>query len=117
VGVKRRAGLALCLTFVVSACSGDDDATSTGRVPSGTTRERPSAEVRIRGVVGLEGAVSQPSIRCNVPDLEGSSIAVLGQPQGSTLQTRIGVQRDRVEFVVSSGSAPSTTNAPSQDAA
>jgi hypothetical protein len=89
------------------ACSGDDDATSTGVAPSSTTPERPSADVRFEGGVGLDGAISQPSVRCRVPDLKGSSIAVLGQPRGSALQARIAVQQHRVQVVVSSGEGSS----------
>ncbi len=104
--MKQLAGLTLCLTVVVSACSGDDD---TLDEPQARRRRHRRARPPVSASAaksGLDGSVSDPSVRCNVPALDGSSIAVLGQPLDSTLQARVAVQPDKVKVVVSSGSGP-----------
>lgn len=58
------------------------------------------------GAIGLAGAATSPSVRCNFPDLDGLGIAVLAQPPDSTLQARIGLRSGKVKVFVSSGSGP-----------
>jgi hypothetical protein len=64
----------------------------------------PRARISLSGGAGLAGALTEPSVRCNFPDLEGSSIAVLAQPPDSKSQARIRLAPSSVKVVVSSGS-------------
>jgi hypothetical protein len=83
---------------------------TTGRRTRPTTSVRPSASstarISLTGDVGLSGAATDPSVRCNFPDLEGLSIAVLAHPPDSALLARIRLAPSTVKVVVSSGSGP-----------
>jgi hypothetical protein len=106
--VKRLVGFVFCCALVVAACSsgGDDDDAAPSPPPTSAPAPgpEPTAAVSFRGDADLDGSVTEPSVRCNVPDLAGSSIAVLGQPRSLVLHARLAVQRDKVTVVVSSGS-------------
>jgi hypothetical protein len=75
-----------------------------------TTSAKPTASstarISLTGDVSLSGAASDPSVRCNFPDLEGLSIAVLAHPPDSALLARIRLAPSTVKVVVSSGSGP-----------
>lgn len=83
---------------------------TTGRRNRPTTSVTPTgsstAKIRLTGGVGLTGAATDPSVRCNFPDLEGLSIAVLAHPPDSALLARIRLAPSTVKVVVSSGSGP-----------
>jgi hypothetical protein len=93
-------------------CSSTATTTPTTRPPTSsvTSTALPgrasTARVSFTGGAGLTGAVTNPSVRCNFPVLEGLSIAVLAQPPDATLLTRIGVRSGKVKVFVSSGSGP-----------
>lgn len=101
--------LGSCLVVVIAACSsgsGSSSTTTTLRNSSDAPTASPKASISFTGGVGLTGAATDPSVRCNFPVLEGLSIAVLAQPPNSTLLARIGLQSGKVKVFVSSGSDP-----------
>jgi hypothetical protein len=73
---------------------------------SATPTASSTARISLTGDVGLTGAATDPSVRCNFPDLEGLGIAVLAQPPDSALLARIRLAPSTVKVVVSSGSGP-----------
>jgi hypothetical protein len=99
--------VALNLVLLRLGCSTTETTTTPSTRPpttAETPKTSPVARISFTGGVGLTGAASDPSVRCNFPVLEGLSIAVLAQPPDSTLQTRIGLQSGKVKVFVSSGS-------------
>ena len=105
--VLRRLGL--CVVVVIAACSSGSSSSSTTTRPQSTSTvpaAAPTASISLTGDFGLTGAAGDPSVRCNFPGLDGLGIAVLAQPQDSTLSARIGLQPDKVKVFVSSGSGP-----------
>ena len=105
--------LGSCLLVVMfTACSSSSSSssssttvrTASGPPSSAAPAASRSAKLSFTGGVGLEGSVTEPSVRCNFPDLEGLSIAVLARLTDSTLQARIGLQSGKVKIFVSSGS-------------
>ena len=102
-----------CLLVVVAAaCSSGSKPSSssstsrTGSTPpsSAAPAASRSAKLTFTGGVGLEGSITEPSVRCNFPDLEGLSIAVLARLTDSTLQARVGLRSGKVKVFVDSGS-------------
>jgi hypothetical protein len=99
--------------LVLGACSnGSDSSDTTVTPPRSTTTttearpasEPPTASIELTGDAGLSGAAGNPSVRCNFPDLEGLSIAVLAEaPDASTL-IRVRLLPEKVTVVLSSGS-------------
>jgi hypothetical protein len=75
---------------------------TTSVTPTGSS----TANIRLTGGVGLTGVATDPSVRCNFPDLEGLGIAVLAHPPDSALLARIRLAPSTVKVVVSSGSGP-----------
>lgn len=71
---------------------------------SATPTASSTARISLTGDVGLTGVATDPSVRCNFPDLEGLGIAVLAQPPDSALLARIRLAPSTVKVVVSSGS-------------
>jgi hypothetical protein len=98
--------VALSLVFLYLGCSTTETTTRSTRPRTSSPTASPRANISFTGDVGLTGAATDPSVRCNFPVLEGLSIAVLAQPPDSTLTTRIGLRSDRVMVFVSSGSGP-----------
>jgi hypothetical protein len=83
----RTPGLRVLATAVVvvalAACSdsgSSDKPVSSGSSSSGpVVAEKPAASISLTGDGGLNGAVTDVSVRCDFPDLDGDSIAVLGK--------------------------------------
>ena len=99
--------VALNLVLLRLGCSTTETTTPTTRPPTSVKpTASPMASIRFTGGLGLTGAATSPSVRCNFPALEGLSIAVLAQPPDSTLLARIALRPDKVQVVVSSGSGP-----------
>jgi hypothetical protein len=73
---------------------------------SATPTASSTARISLTGDVGLTGVATDPSVRCNFPDLEGLGIAVLAHPPDSALLARIRLAPSTVKVVVSSGSGP-----------
>jgi hypothetical protein len=91
----------LALVLIGLGCSTTETTTRSTR-PGATAS--PKASIRLTGGDGLTGAATDPSVRCNFPDLEGLGIAVLAQPPDATLLARIRLAPSKVQVVVSSGS-------------
>jgi hypothetical protein len=115
--VLKRIGIAVAAVVVAVnlvllwlANRSDDDgkqvraSTSTSPSPGTqtTTRTGAAASLTLTGASGLSGAVVDPTVTCNFPDLEGTGIAVLARAPDSSL-LRVRLQQGRVTLVVSSG--------------
>jgi hypothetical protein len=106
--VATGAFVALNLVLLRLGCSTTETTTPTTRPPTSSTAPTtsPTARISFTGGVGLTGAATDASVRCNFPVLEGLSIAVLAQPPDSTLLARIGLRSGKVKVFVGSGSGP-----------
>jgi hypothetical protein len=109
-GAVVAAGIFVALNLVILRLGCSTTATTKPSARPPTSSEAPTAtpkaSINLTGDVGLTGAATSPSVRCNFPVLEGLSIAVLAQAPDSTLQARIGLRPEEVKVFVSSGSGP-----------
>lgn len=96
----RARQLVWCLALVVGACSGGSEPAEPAVEPEQTS---PNATISFTGSEELAGRAADPDVRCNWPDLEGQSIALLaGTPEtGSVI--RIQLRPRHVEVFVGSG--------------
>jgi hypothetical protein len=85
----------LVSALALSACSDSESSSKPASGASSTaapaTPGRPIVELSLSGDGGLAGAVSDLSVRCDFPDLNGESIAVLGKAYDSVTQVRVAV--------------------------
>jgi len=86
--------------LLVGACSQGSSDTKPPERPS------PDATISFSGSRGLAGRATDPSVRCNWPDLEGLSIAVLAQPPDASSLARIRLRLGNVQVVIGSGEGP-----------
>jgi hypothetical protein len=66
------------------------------RSPKAVAKGTPVGSINLTGDDSLTGAASGLSVRCDFPDLDGESIAVLGTAFDSATSLRIGVLADKV---------------------
>jgi hypothetical protein len=112
VNVPNHKGVAAAFLvglYLVPLCLGcSSTETTTRRTRPATSPDNqaasPRARVKLTGGAGLAGAATDLSVRCNFPDLEGLSIAVLANPPDPKSLARIHVAARKVTVVVSSGS-------------
>ena len=106
--VAAGAFVAVNLVLLRAGCATTETTTPSTRPPTSSSAPSasPRASITFTGDVGLTGAGSDPSVRCNFPVLEGMSIAVLAKPQNSTVLARVGLQSGKVKVFVGSGSGP-----------
>ena len=107
IGVAAKVRLVgLCVLVLAGACSGgSDSARETTSTPAPRSRP-PEADLSFTGDPELSGPGADPSVRCNWPDLEGLSIAVLATPPDSGLLARIALRPGHVTVVLSSVTGP-----------
>lgn len=94
------AGFMLASILAMSACSDSEPASkpspsassSAAPVPHGT----PIVELSLSGDAALTGKAADLSVRCDFPDLEGESIAVLGKAFDGETSVRLGVFAGKV---------------------
>ena len=106
--VAAGAFVAVNLVLLRAGCATTETTTPGTRPPTSSSAPSasPRASITFTGDVGLTGAGSDPSVRCNFPVLEGMSIAVLAKPPNSTVLARVGLQSGKVKVFVGSGSGP-----------
>ena len=103
-GVAR---LSLCLLLLVGvdACSSSSKSTSASTTTRSTAAPpaSPTATITLGGAVGLAGPASKEGVRCNLPGLDGSTIAVLAVPPDGVSLARIALERAKVTVIVGAG--------------
>jgi hypothetical protein len=87
----------------MTSCSHGSSSSSDSTLPGGRSASG-SARIALTGGNGIAGSVSSPSVRCNFPDLEGPSIAVLGRPPDAKVLVRLRVVSGKVQVFLGLGS-------------
>jgi hypothetical protein len=98
--------VAVNLVLLRAGCSSTETTTTRSQSTSSVAPAAPRASISFTGAAGLSGTATDPSVRCNFPDLEGLSIAVLARPPDTTVLARIRLQPDKVTVIVGAGSDP-----------
>jgi hypothetical protein len=101
--VTRARQLVWCLALLVGACSDGSDAPERTAKPE---TEAPHGTITLSGSEGVAGRVADPDVRCNWPDLEGQSIALLAEAPNAGSLVRIRLSPDHVEVFIGSGEGP-----------
>ncbi|MEY2565665.1 MAG: hypothetical protein QOE35_194 [Actinomycetota bacterium] len=102
----RRVGVVLAAGLLVLAACGDDakpSATSNASSATSETRATPVAKLTLEGDDKLSGAIANASVRCGFPNLDGPSIAVLGDTADPHVQIQIGVTSAKVTVHIYTG--------------
>jgi hypothetical protein len=100
----------LAATAAVAACSGSSSSSGTSStttttsdpgalVPAGT----PIGHLTLTGDAGSTGPMGDVSIRCGFPNLQGISIAMLGQAYDATTHVRVSVRAGNITMQLSTG--------------
>ncbi|MEY2448936.1 MAG: hypothetical protein QOH79_2412, partial [Acidimicrobiaceae bacterium] len=94
--------LGLVGLVVLAACSGSSTSSGTTTTsastgaPSPASKEAAVGAFTLTGDPALTGAASDVSIRCEFPDIEGPSIAVLAKASDGSTSLRLGIRADKV---------------------
>jgi hypothetical protein len=99
-GVRGARHLVWCLVLLTGACSSGSDSPEPTAKPE---TESPNATIAFDGSRGVAGRVADPDVRCNWPDLEGQSIALLARLSKAGSLARIQLRPDHVEVFIGSG--------------
>ena len=100
VGRRVLAGIVLVSALALGACSdsksASDPASSAPNASASGAVGTPTATLTLTGDAGLTGAAGDLSVRCDFPDLDGESIALLGKAYDGETSVRIGVFAGKV---------------------
>src|SRR5688572_2989294 len=102
--MRRPVFLVLAGLLILAACSDSDPAGNPAS--SGSSSAAPAtaglatAELTLTGDGGLTGAATDLSVRCDFPDPDGPSIAVLGKAYDGVTTVRVGVFAGKVSVIV-----------------
>jgi hypothetical protein len=102
----RRVGLVLAAGLLLLAACSDDakpSASSSASSTASAKRAAPAADLTLDGEAKLAGAVATASVRCGFPDLDGPSIAVLGDTADPHVQVRMTVTKAKATIYVYTG--------------
>src|SRR3954471_22753238 len=88
------------LVLLAGACSDGSDSPEPAATPA---KPLPNATITFDGSRGVDGRVADPDVRCNWPDLEGQSIALLAQLSEAGSLARVQLWPDHVDVFIGSG--------------
>src|SRR5438093_10737785 len=103
----RLPAIAVATLGLVGACSGDSGggpgsstSSTTAGLGDATTVTEPvaagTATLTLAGDAGLDGGLSNPTVTCSFPELEGLRIAVLATNADGNLTYRVSISADGV---------------------
>jgi hypothetical protein len=101
--MTRARHLVWCLALLVGACSDGSERAEPAARPEDSS---PGAAITFDGSRDVAGQLVEPDVRCNWPDLEGLSIALLAQAPDSDSLARIRLSPGHVEVFIGSGEGP-----------
>jgi hypothetical protein len=98
--------MVLLLPACTSGGKSGTSATATTTAKAITPTSARAADITLTGDATLTGAISNTSVRCNFPSLDGQGIAVLARAADSTSLARVAVHATKVKVIISSGEGP-----------